>query len=339
METEISNLSSQRIFKWDNLKFLLIFLVVFGHFFECYTENSQLAQQLYVYIWSFHMPAFLFISGIFSKRTINEKRYRKIFEYFILYVFTQLYLFIVRAATSSVETYSILKENGLPWYAFALFAFSLITIALRNMDRNYLFCLTLILGCFSGYNTALSDTLVSSRIIVFYPFFLAGYYLDENKLMNFLNKTWIKILAFCIHIGWISYIYLFPRAAYETRPLLTGRAHLDQIGTYYCIYRAIYYVAVFILILSIIAIIPNVKNICSTFGSRSVQVYALHRGFIFIFYNVLHGQERLKKFSDLETQLILFWLSILLTVLLSLKFWSKPLNLILNPKWNDSPKA
>lgn len=335
METTLPKQVSQRIYQWDNLKFLLIFLVVFGHFFECLTDDSQIAQQLYIYIWSFHMPAFLFVSGIFSKKNINENRYRKIFEYFILYLFIQLYLFVTKAVTGDTETYSILKEDGVPWYAFALFVCSLVTIALKNLDRKYLFCLAIILGCFSGYNTALSDILVSSRIVIYYPFFLAGYFLDGTKVISFLSKTWLKIVALFVHLGWIGVIYLFPVATYKVRPLITGRAHFDKIGMYYCIYRAIYYVATFVLIFAIIALIPNIKNICSTWGSRSVQVYALHRGFIFIFYNVFDGIKILHNFSDLKAQLILVCLSGILTIILSLGIWTKPLNFIIKPKWND----
>lgn len=335
METTLPKQSSQRVYQWDNLKFLLIFLVVFGHFFERLTDTSQLAQQLYIYVWSFHMPAFLFVSGIFSKKNINEKRYRKIFEYFILYLFIQLSLFIVEVITSDTTTYSIVKEDGVPWYAFALFVCSLITIALKNLDRKYLFCFAIVLGCFSGYNTALNDIFVSSRIVVYYPFFLAGYYLDGNKIINVLSKTWIKISALFIHLVWIGLIYLFPVATYKLRPLITGRAHFEKIGMHYCFYRGIYYVAVFILIFAIITLIPNIKNICSTWGSRSVQVYALHRGFIYIFYNVFHGQDFLEKVSDVKAQLILMSLSAILTVILSLGIWTKPLNFILKPKWNN----
>ncbi|MBR5262525.1 MAG: acyltransferase family protein, partial [Clostridia bacterium] len=77
------NKGNLRLEKWDILKFVLIFFVVFGHFSEQYAGMTG----LFFFIYSFHMPLFIFVSGLFSKRTINENRYDKIFTYFVLYVF------------------------------------------------------------------------------------------------------------------------------------------------------------------------------------------------------------------------------------------------------------
>ena len=58
----------QREYLFDNYKVLLIILVVIGHFIEpCYDQNSFL-YELKWGIVAFHMPAFIFISGYFSKR-------------------------------------------------------------------------------------------------------------------------------------------------------------------------------------------------------------------------------------------------------------------------------
>ena len=56
----------KRSFLWDNAKGLLIFLVVFGHFLSGNTNHSGALLVLTV-IYSFHMPAFAFISGFFTR--------------------------------------------------------------------------------------------------------------------------------------------------------------------------------------------------------------------------------------------------------------------------------
>ena len=64
----------QREYLFDNYKVLLIILVVIGHFIEpCYDQNSFL-YELKWGIVAFHMPAFIFISGYFSKRIPSIKR-------------------------------------------------------------------------------------------------------------------------------------------------------------------------------------------------------------------------------------------------------------------------
>lgn len=51
-----------REYKLDNLKFFLIFCVVFGHKLELFHAGG-----LYKVIYFFHMPAFVFLSGYIAK--------------------------------------------------------------------------------------------------------------------------------------------------------------------------------------------------------------------------------------------------------------------------------
>ncbi|EAH1852013.1 acyltransferase, partial [Listeria monocytogenes] len=44
---------------FDNAKFILIFLVVFGHFLQTFIADYAGVRVLYIYIYTFHMPAFV----------------------------------------------------------------------------------------------------------------------------------------------------------------------------------------------------------------------------------------------------------------------------------------
>ena len=57
----------KRIALWDNLKFLLIIFVVIGHYTQQFRADNETLQRIYVFIYSFHMPAFIFVSGYFAK--------------------------------------------------------------------------------------------------------------------------------------------------------------------------------------------------------------------------------------------------------------------------------
>ena len=54
----------------DNMKALMIYLVVFGHMLECF--NGTIRWWIYLTIYSFHMPVFAYITGYFSR--INPER-------------------------------------------------------------------------------------------------------------------------------------------------------------------------------------------------------------------------------------------------------------------------
>ena len=62
----------KRIALWDNLKLFLIFLVVLGHLSFDYFDSSQMFRTISMVIYTFHMPAFVFISGLFCKRSVNS---------------------------------------------------------------------------------------------------------------------------------------------------------------------------------------------------------------------------------------------------------------------------
>ena len=59
----------ERDYLFDNYKAFLIVLVVVGHFIEVASDDNVMMETMKWIIFSFHMPAFVFISGYFSKKT------------------------------------------------------------------------------------------------------------------------------------------------------------------------------------------------------------------------------------------------------------------------------
>jgi len=58
----------------DNARFVLISLVVVGHLLEQLADQGPMAAALYRWIYLFHMPAFVLISGAVSKSTLTRRR-------------------------------------------------------------------------------------------------------------------------------------------------------------------------------------------------------------------------------------------------------------------------
>ena len=70
-----TNKISQRYYIFDNFKGFLIFTVVFGHFLFNYSikNKDSFINKLVNYIYTFHMPAFIFCSGFLSKSPNSQK--------------------------------------------------------------------------------------------------------------------------------------------------------------------------------------------------------------------------------------------------------------------------
>ena len=66
--------SKQRSPYMDNVKAFLIICVVVGHFTNQALSGSHALKSLFVFIYSFHMPLFIFINGLFCKKLLQDKR-------------------------------------------------------------------------------------------------------------------------------------------------------------------------------------------------------------------------------------------------------------------------
>ena len=153
--------SPVRVQKWDNVKFFLIFLVVLGHIADIYANVSPATGILYLFI--------------------------KIIDFFAKW-----------AATGRQPRFDLFSEASVPWYAFCLFAFSIITIIVSGVKPAYVLAVSVILACAAGYDRNIGDFLCLSRIIVYFPFFYAGFITDREKLENLLKSKRIKVLSLLI---------------------------------------------------------------------------------------------------------------------------------------------
>lgn len=66
---------AKRIYKWDNLKCFLIVMVVVGHFVNQYAPISDTMKSISLFIYSFHMPLFIFCPDYYRKNGMKNIRF------------------------------------------------------------------------------------------------------------------------------------------------------------------------------------------------------------------------------------------------------------------------
>lgn len=324
---------TKRIPIWDNTKLFLIFCVVLGHFMDFYISKSSNMKVMFFYIYLFHMPLFIIISGIFSKKNIDQKNYKKIFEYLILYLFINIIRFLTDMLfhfifNTTPPILNLFKNGSVPWFIFALFAFNMITIAFEKIDKKHLLIGFIILACFTGYDSNIEDLFALSRIIVFYPFFLFGYLIEPNKLISSLKEKKIQILSTIFVILLFIVIYLFIDKIYIFRLLITGRHSFKSLAKYYIgggIFRFAYYIVSFILCLAIISIIPNKQNILTKLGKNTLSVYIFHSPVLYLLYYL-----KINILLDKTTYLLLIPISFIIVIVLSQSFFQNKIKLVVN---------
>lgn len=299
---------------WDNLKFLLILSVVVGHFAAEYTAGPF--RSLFLFIYSFHMPLFFFVSGLFHT---NKDVSKRVTSFLAMYVISKGIIFFLRFVLGQNPSFKLLTEDGLPWFMFAMAVFILVTYLLRDVDKRWLLVVSILTACFSGYDPSIGDFLVLSRILVFFPFYLAGTMVSRDRLEQLHDRMRgaRRLIPLAILAAW-ALLCLFARNyVYPLRSLFTGRNPFNE--TFYPLgifWRLLCYGITTVLSLCIILIVPTGQSMITTFGQRTLQVYLWHRVVLYILvYFDLHTILAVSKAG------MLLWLliAVVLTFVLSLK--------------------
>lgn len=268
----------------DNLKCLLIILVVVGHFVDIALDESEMFQSLFIFIYSFHMPLFIFVNGLLCGRIIKSKGrvIDKAVVFMGLYIALKAILFFTRTVIGQEDIkFHLFEEDGVPWYLFATAAYYIITYILRNINKVWLFVCSIVLALLVGYDPDINDVFVLSRIIVFYPFFIAGWALNAESAAKFTEKKWVKIsgIAGLVLAAVLCIVCL--DIVYELRPLFTGRNgydSLDSLESFGPLLRLLSYAVSFLMGAFVMAAVPHRRlRLLSTVGRRTLAIFFLHR--------------------------------------------------------------
>lgn len=311
--------NSVRLQKWDILKFFLIFLVVLGHIADFNTRNNEYMRTLYLAIYTFHMPLFIFVSGLFAKKTVNEKRKDKIFGYLVMYFVLKFINFLYFWISAGKTSFRVFTETGLPWFMLALFAHSLITVAVKDFSPKYVMVISVLIACLAGYDKNINSFLALSRIIVFFPFYYAGYLFDTKKIETHCRKALPKILSVIIITAFVLTAVFFGERYYWLRPLVTGAnpfASLNTCEEYGFLIRLGYYAVAAALCYAVIVLTPSKTpfGIAAKIGRRTLPVYAFHYIILYILYYNIGIQPMLEKLSPVHWE----WFSLPLALAVTL---------------------
>ncbi|MER6309076.1 acyltransferase family protein [Streptomyces sp. NPDC001739] len=161
---------------FDNAKYLAIVLVAMGHAWEPLTDGSRAAEALYMTVYTFHMPAFIIISGYFS-RSFDMRRdrlQRLVTGVAVPYVlFETAYAFFKRWADDDPgHPISLLDPWFLTWFLIALFIWRL-TTPLWKVVR-WPIPLAVVIAVLASISPDIGDDLDLQRVLQFLPFFVLG---------------------------------------------------------------------------------------------------------------------------------------------------------------------
>jgi fucose 4-O-acetylase-like acetyltransferase len=225
---------------------------------------------------------------------------------------------------------TLFVDGGLPWFMLAMFAFPIITYLVRKAKFPVVLIMSIIVSLAVGYFRAVGNVFSISRIIVYFPFFYAGYAADAKMLKYVCDKLWVKVLSAVVLIALAVVCFGFVDEIVFLRPLLTGKHSyymVEEHFDYAFALRLLCYVVSAIAGFSVVALTPNHTKMPAfrVLGSRTLSVYVYHYILLYILFNHLHFKEALAEILPWWALVVMLPLSFAITVLLSLNVFYKPL--------------
>lgn len=318
--------NKSRDYLFDNYKALLIFLVVVGHFTGPSTKCNDFLLVLKWIIVSFHMPAFVFVSGYFSKkelplRTIIQRLLIPYLAYEIFYFL--LYTVILHQKTSLL----FLEPKFTLWYLLALCFWRVLTPYVKKIPCYMVWSVLagLLIGC-----TGIKDGFLTiPRALVFYPFYLAGTRFQKETLQK-LRTGRTKFLAFGCILALVVFLGFLALQSKVPMQIFYGRYsyHTMKQGMWEGLFwRIISYLIGSLWTFALMILIPENQNIFSYIGTRTMAIYLFH-GLIYTYLNQSTGI-----FKNLNTPLETFGIlagCIAVTILFSFQPFTTFTNKICN---------
>lgn len=256
--------------------------MVVGHFADVIAPAPNSFKSLFLWIYSFHMPLFIFISGMFHKNEcIVPKVVRFVMIGFALPIGSLLINLIRGQGAGAISFFS---SGDLPWFVFVLAGYTTLSYLLRNMDQRSILIFSTLIGLFSGYDPSLQDKLFASRFFVFYPFFVLGSMISPQQPLKVLEKKGPRVCGLLILALWAVICRWKLDSVYMLRGLFTGRNPFgNNYGDWAFLYRGLAYLITLIAGFGVMCLIPNRKiPVVTRFGGRTLQIYFWH-------YNILNS--------------------------------------------------
>jgi len=289
---------------FDNAKFFLILLVVFGHSLTNLKSDIPEIYSLYTFIFLFHMPAFILISGFFSKH-FNKQGYVKnsIIKMITPYLIFQIiysYFYYVTGYTKAFKI-DLVSPHWTLWFLISMLCWKLMIIPFSKLGKLG-FPIAVMMGIGAGFIDSFGTDYSISRTLAFFPFFYLGYLLKKEHFTELLTRTSIRISSLFVLMGvYLACHFIFPKdlqdwvlhdSSYHAFGLSNVEGGLTRLAVY---------TVSFITIFAFMALIPKKRFSFTTLGKNTLYIYLLHGFFIktFVLFPIYDNIQDLYQYSFL----------------------------------------
>ena len=273
----------QREAFFDNAKWILIFFVVFGHTIQPFVEKYDTIYVLYQWIYTFHMPAFIFLAGYFAKPS-GSKGYvgklvkKLLFPYVMFQSIYTIYYFLIGKQD---WLHTPFEPHWSLWFLVSLLCWHIMLYWFYRLPKHLALLITVQLGLLVGYIDVIGHSFSLSRTFVFFPFFLLGYWFGPDQL-KWLRQKNVRALSLLVLGLSAAAITIAPR--FSTSWFLGSKSYLEMgMPEWGGLIRLGIYILSILMMFSVLAWMPRKKGVWTKYGGNTLYVYLLHGFFIHFF--------------------------------------------------------
>ncbi len=267
-----------------NLKGLLIILVVVGHFGQTVANLLPesigfIGHGLVLFVYLFHMPLFIFVSGYLSKNA-DKRRGKAFSDLFIPYIVFQLLCGVcLLVLTKSGEALQEPFEPQLgAWYLLSLFGYRLVLPEVRQIKG--IVPIGIFLTIFTCVITGVASEFALRKSFGFFVYFMVGYFISEKEFSCVQNKLPKKLARVALVIEAMIIVLITWRFDCYTTALaiLSRKSDITNFSEWY--FAPILYFVAFILTSVTCFLVLNALSGNNTFfekqGEDTLPMYLSH---------------------------------------------------------------
>ena len=320
-----------REYYFDNAKFILITLVVLAHAISPLKTNMNTAKTMWTVINTLHMPCLILISGYFAKSYIKNGvvRTQRLVTYVVYYLAAQIAVSLFEYFVLGYKhmSKSFLAPRSSLWYLLCLILWFLVLPYVSKLQPKYLLTAAFLVGLLIGYDTKATkatDLLSLTRAFNHFPFFLVGYYFKKEWLYKFRNKA--TQIASLIIIAAVTVWTYFNLDVIPARIITSDHnyasSNLKVLNAKPIMFtnRLLFYFFALLLCACFMLLVPRGKAFFTKWGSRTLQVYILHR---FLYLAELE-YKWFEPFVSIKGLVAMSTIAIATTIILALKPFEYP---------------
>ncbi len=267
---------------WDNLKGILILLVVCGHLCERYIDDSGLLRHIWIVVYSFHMPLFIFVNGYFARKSTKpaaEKSLKMLKYYLLMQVLFMFGNHWIRGAEFEL---AILAEPAYCcWYLiFLVYAYLFMKFLPDKKTKVVKWvAVSLVLSLLVGFDVSVGHPYGVGRTFYFLPyFFLGALWADTGREIKTDRQR--KIICAVLAVLIFLVLWKLGDAEWFNRSVFSGHQSYERLYPDHRLFgllnKTAAYAAAAVIGFLVLHLVPRRRTILCFLGRHTLLIYLVH---------------------------------------------------------------